>query len=120
MVHLARGPAAQPVLDAPVPDPDADDGHHHSDHHTADERGPAIDPGELQGHSHAAPRTPLESPWRLRTTRVSTASEKTYRGSSVATASARPGRFDIPPPSTMTPGASRLITLARPRASRSS
>ena len=31
-------------------------------------------------HNHAAPRTPLESPWAFSTTLVATLSEKTYAG----------------------------------------
>src|SRR5229473_3294253 len=59
-------------------------------------------PHALAGQSHAAPRTPLESPWAARTTRVATGSElaptaNTWRGSSADAASGSPAMFDIPP-----------------------
>ena len=38
----------------------------------------ALPPDAAYGRSHAAPRTPLESPWTLRTRRVSTASANTH------------------------------------------
>src|SRR2546427_8581515 len=71
----------------------------------------------LTGHSHAAPRTPLESPCAARTTRVATGSElaptaNTWRGSSADVASGSPTMFDMPPPSTTTSGSSTLISDA--------
>ena len=70
-------------------------------------------------HSHAAPRTPLESPCRCRTSRVSTRSENTHRPHSVGTFTYSDSTFDMPPPSTMTSGSSRLMTCASARARRS-
>src|SRR5690349_23247186 len=69
-------------------------------------------------HNHAAPRTPLESPCRLGSSRVTTVSEKTYPGSTFDTASGSRGRFDIPPPSTTASGSRVLMTAANARARR--
>ena len=70
------------------------------------------------GHNHAAPRTPLESPWRAATIGVSAESEKTKGFSSGGTRSYSREMFDTPPPRTMTSGSSTLMILASARASR--
>ena len=69
------------------------------------------------GHNHAAPRTPLESPWRAATIGVSAESEKTKGFSSGGTRVYSREMLDTPPPSTMTSGSSTLMILASARAS---
>ena len=71
------------------------------------------------GQSQAAPRTPDESPCRLRTTGVVQRSENTWRGSRAATSAYSASMFDSPPPRTTTSGSSRLTTPASARARRS-
>ena len=70
------------------------------------------------GHSHAAPRTPDESPWMFFTIGVVHRSENTWRGSSAATSAYSSSMLDSPPPSTTTSGSSMLTTPARALASR--
>src|SRR5262249_50680274 len=69
-----------------------------------------------RSHTHAAPRTPLESPCRARSRRVRTRSEKMCGSQSDGTRSYRRSMFDTPPPSTMTWGSMTLMMLASARA----
>src|SRR5258708_4420534 len=71
------------------------------------------------GHNQAAPRTPLESPCMFRTTRVFNWLEKTWRIRPRSTICARSGRFDIPPPRTITSGSRMFTTIDNARDSRS-
>ena len=71
-------------------------------------------------HSHAAPRTPLESPYVAGTSFVSTQSEKTHLSQSRGTCSKIRDTFESPPPTTMTSGSTMLIRPASARASRRS
>ena len=86
---------------------------------------PVIEAGAFEiaaahaGQSHAAPRTPDESPCRLRTTGVVQRSENTWCGSRPATSAYSASTFDRPPPSTTRSGSSTLTTVASARARRS-
>src|SRR6185369_14351260 len=70
--------------------------------------------------SHAAPRTPLESPCIGGSNRVATWSENTCGLHSTGTVAYSRCTLDIPPPSTITSGSRMLITPASERARRSS
>ena len=72
------------------------------------------------GHSQAAPRTPEESPCAVaQDRRVDDVAEHVARQQRRAARRRDASMLDMPPPSTMTSGSSRLTTCARPRASRS-
>src|SRR5262249_40175146 len=76
------------------------------------DRAQAQCPRPQRGKSHAAPRTPLESPCCARTIFAATKSLNTCSGKRAAIACSMPGSCDSPPPSTIASGSITLITDA--------
>src|SRR5579871_3350874 len=74
----------------------------------------------IAGQSHAAPRTPLESPYLAGRIGVSASPPNTYAANLFGMLSYRCFAFESPPPTTIASGSRILITCANPRAKRSS